>query len=62
MLEIMTPQQAKVCDGILRGLTNKQIALEMNLKEKTVKCYVSDIFQKTECLRRAQFIVQFLEK
>lgn len=61
MLEILTPQQTKVSDGILRGLSNREIALELNLKEKTVKCYIRDIFQKTDCLRRAQFIVKFIK-
>jgi DNA-binding NarL/FixJ family response regulator len=42
----LTPQETRVLEHIGRGLTNRQIAEEMLLTEKTVKNYVSSVLAK----------------
>ncbi|HEX4723853.1 MAG TPA: response regulator transcription factor [Pseudonocardiaceae bacterium] len=50
--EQLSAQERKVLDHIANGLTNKQIAAEMFLAEKTVKNYVSALLRKLGFERR----------
>lgn len=50
----LTPQERKIFDLIGDGLSNKQIAGEMFLAEKTVKNYISNMFAKLGITRRTQ--------
>jgi len=56
-LRLLTPQERRVLDLITEGLTNRQIAQEMYLAEKTVKNYVSSVFAKLGMQRRSQAAV-----
>jgi DNA-binding NarL/FixJ family response regulator len=42
----LSPQERKILDLIARGMTNRQIATELWLAEKTVKNYVSTLIHK----------------
>ncbi len=53
-LEGLTGQQRRILELIGEGLTNRQIGERMFLAEKTVKNYVSGLFQKLGMERRAQ--------
>jgi DNA-binding NarL/FixJ family response regulator len=53
-LEGLTKQQRRILELIGEGLTNRQIGERMFLAEKTVKNYVSGLFQKLGMERRAQ--------
>jgi DNA-binding NarL/FixJ family response regulator len=53
-LEGLTEQQRRILELIGEGLTNRQIGERMFLAEKTVKNYVSGLFQKLGMERRAQ--------
>lgn len=53
-LERLTPQEQRLLGFIGRGLTNRQIAHEMHLAEKTVKNYVSAILAKLGLDSRTQ--------
>ncbi len=50
----LTPQERKIFDLIGDGLSNKEIAEEMYLAEKTVKNYISNMFAKLGITRRTQ--------
>ncbi len=50
-------QERRVLDLIGEGLTNRQIAEQMFLSEKTVKNYVSAVFSKLGLQRRTQAAV-----
>ena len=54
LLGRLSPQEKKILDGIARGLTNREIADEMYLAEKTVKNYVSNVLAKLEMSRRSE--------
>lgn len=54
LLQRLSPQEKKILDGIARGLTNREIAEEMFLAEKTVKNYVSNVLTKLEMSRRSE--------
>ena len=53
-LEALTEQELKILDLIGEGLTNRQIAQELYLAEKTVKNYVSSLLSKLGMSSRTQ--------
>ena len=53
-LDDLTPQELRIFDYIGEGLTNRQIAEEMYLAEKTVKNYVSNLLSKLGMSRRTE--------
>ena len=53
-LESLTDQEGRILDLIGQGLTNRQIAREMHLAEKTVKNYVSSLLGKLGMSSRTQ--------
>jgi DNA-binding NarL/FixJ family response regulator len=56
-LQALTEQERKILDYIADGLTNRQIATQMFLAEKTVKNYVSSLLAKLGLERRTQAAV-----
>ncbi|MFN8195909.1 MAG: response regulator transcription factor [Nocardioidaceae bacterium] len=56
-LATLTPQERRILELIGQGLTNRQIAQEIFLAEKTVKNYVSSILAKLGLERRTQAAV-----
>ena len=53
----LSPQERKILDLIAAGLTNRQIAAELFLAEKTVKNYVSTLLHKLGFDRRTEAAV-----
>jgi two-component system, NarL family, response regulator DevR len=53
----LTHQEKRILELIAEGLTNRQIADEMHLAEKTVKNYVSNLLSKLGMERRTQAAV-----
>lgn len=53
-LQRLSPQERRVLSLIADGLTNRQIANELSLAEKTVKNYVSALLHKLDMTRRAE--------
>jgi DNA-binding NarL/FixJ family response regulator len=56
-LSELTDQERKILDLIADGLTNRQIAEQVHLAEKTVKNYVSNVLAKLGMERRTQAAV-----
>ena len=52
--ETLTPQEDRILALIGDGFTNREIAGQVNLSEKTVKNYVSHIYAKLHVERRSQ--------
>lgn len=50
----LSPQERRVLALIAEGHTNKEVAAEMKLAEKTVKNYLSTVFEKLHVSRRSQ--------
>ena len=50
----LTPREREVLDLIARGLSNKRIALELGLSEKTVKTHVGHVLAKLGVTDRTQ--------
>jgi DNA-binding NarL/FixJ family response regulator len=56
-LKALTEQERKILALVADGLTNRQIAADMSLAEKTVKNYVSSMLSKLGLERRTQAAV-----
>jgi two-component system, NarL family, nitrate/nitrite response regulator NarL len=44
----LTKREEQILSGIGRGLSNKEIARELDLQEKTIKHYVTNVLQKLQ--------------
>ncbi|MBX6351399.1 MAG: response regulator transcription factor [Clostridia bacterium] len=53
-LEALTAQERRILDRIAQGRTNREIADELHLSEKTIKHYVSSILAKLQVSRRSE--------
>src|SRR5437879_3692825 len=58
--DILSPQEKRVLALVAEGKTNKEIATALDLSDKTVKNYLSNIFQKLQVSRRAQAAAIFI--
>ncbi len=53
----LTETEAKVVKHVLSGLTNKEIASQLYISEKTVKFHLYKIFKKLETKNRSELIL-----
>ncbi len=60
-LAILSAQERRVLALVAEGKTNKEIAEQMGLSDKTVKNYLSNVFEKLKINRRSQAAVMYLE-
>jgi len=56
-LSRFTPRQAEVLTLLAKGMSNKEIARELDLAESTVKIHVAAIFRELGARNRAQAVV-----
>ena len=57
----LSAQERRVLALVAEGKTNKEIAEQMGLSDKTVKNYLSNIFEKLQISRRSQAAVLYAE-
>ena len=55
-LELLTPRERELFELVVRGLLNKQIALELGASEKTVKVHRGRVMQKMEADSLAELV------
>ncbi|GJL56460.1 MAG: DNA-binding response regulator [Nitrospirales bacterium] len=60
--ENLSPQEKKVLALVAEGKTNKEIAVAMDLSDKTVGHYLENIFQKLNVTRRSQAAALFARR
>jgi DNA-binding NarL/FixJ family response regulator len=58
----LAPQEERVLALVADGLTNKEIAVAMQLSDKTVKNYLANMFQKLRISRRTQAATFFAKR
>ena len=58
----LAPQEERILALLAEGLTNKEIAVALQLSDKTVKNYIANMFQKLHISRRAQAAAYFVKR
>lgn len=58
----LSPREGQVLDGLWRGLSNKEIARELDLQEVTVKLHLRRLYRKFDCRNRTEALRIGLEK
>jgi DNA-binding NarL/FixJ family response regulator len=53
----MSQRERQIASALLKNLTNKEIANELNISERTVKFHVSNLLSKFKVQRRADLLV-----
>jgi len=61
-LEDLSPQERRVLALVAEGKTNKEIGLDLNLSEKTVKNYLSNLMAKLGMTRRSQAAAFYVQQ
>lgn len=62
MTAVLTRQEYKCLQGLLSGLTAKQIAKQLKLSSRTVETYLNNIRHKTQAADRQQLISFFRDE
>lgn len=57
----LSSQELRVLTLVAEGLTNKEVAAELGLSEKTVKNYLGNLFAKLHLSRRSQAVALYAE-
>lgn len=60
-LASLSPQEKRVLALIAEGCTNKEVGVKLSLSEKTVKNYLSTVFEKLHVSRRAEAAVIYAQ-
>ncbi len=60
-LEMLSAQEKRVLALVAEGKTNKEIATDMGLSDKTVKNYLSNLMDKLNMSRRSQAAAYFVQ-
>lgn len=58
----LSPREAQVLDGLWRGLSNKEMARELDLQEVTVKLHLRRLYRKFDCRNRTEALRIGLER
>lgn len=56
----LTTKEIQIADYVSRGLSNKEIANQLFITEKTVKFHLTNIYKKMDVESRARLIVKCL--
>jgi two-component system, NarL family, nitrate/nitrite response regulator NarL len=55
----LTEREAQILAQVARGLTNKEIARDLSLSEKTVKHHMTNVMQKLQVRNRVEAAMMF---
>lgn len=58
----LSAQEKRVMDLVAQGKTNKEVAAALGLSDKTVKNYLSHVYEKLQVTRRAQATSSFVQQ
>ena len=60
--QVFTPRERFVLQGVFEGLTNKEIAAQLQVSEGSIKAVMQQLFDKTGVRTRSQLVRIALEK
>ena len=60
MKKILTKREEEVFSLLVKNMTTKEIAIELDISEKTVRNHISNAMQKLGVKGRAQAVVELI--
>jgi DNA-binding NarL/FixJ family response regulator len=61
-LDTLSSQELRVLAEVAAGKTNKEIARDLTLSDKTVRNHLSNVYEKLSVHRRSQAIAQYIHR
>ena len=61
MGNILTKREKDVFELLVQNKSTREIALELNISEKTVRNHISNVMQKLGCKGRAGAVIELLK-
>lgn len=58
-LNQLTPKEVSVAKEVITGISNKEIASNLNISERTVKAHLSAIYEKLSIKNRTELILNY---
>ncbi len=58
-IETLSPRERTLLEALSKGLTNRELARDLEISENTVKFHLSNLFEKLDVRNRAQAIAFF---
>lgn len=58
---ILTRREKEVFELLIKNLTTKEIAIKLNISEKTVRNHISNVMQKLGVKGRSSAVVELLK-
>ncbi len=59
-VDVLTPRERQIIRLIALGASNKEIARQLSITERTVKAHLTNVFQKLGLSTRLQLAIQVL--
>lgn len=60
-MSILTTREREIFDLLIKNKSTKEIALILNISEKTVRNHISNIMQKLNVKSRASMVVELIK-
>ena len=58
---ILTKREKEIFDYLIKNMSTKEIALELNISEKTVRNHISNVMQKLGVKGRASAVIELIK-
>ncbi len=58
VFDVLSPRERDIVNLVVTGMSNKQIARQLSISEKTVKNTLTNVFVKTNTVCRTELAVQ----
>ena len=58
----LSARQAQIARGILEGMSDRQIAMDLNMQIPTVRTHLNRLFIKVDAENRNQLVLQILRR
>jgi DNA-binding NarL/FixJ family response regulator len=58
----LTPRETEILTYMAQGFFNKQIALQLNISEQTIKNHITSILRKLDANARTQAVITALKR
>jgi DNA-binding NarL/FixJ family response regulator len=62
LLDLLSPREKEIADLITKGLSNKEIAMRLQITERTTKAHLTSIYEKLHVKDRVALVIKLSTK